>query len=517
MLRAGLRSVWEPVRRALYFTHRWLGIAGCVLFVLWFASGLVMLHVRFPALMPQERLDGLGAFDPAAAAVAPQEALAALGIPAAWGMAGPRRMGLERQGGEPAGAAPRLVWRVLDARGGHHVVAASGDPSAAPSAARPATPSTDVPTSPGEAVAVAAAFGQAPARFMETREDDPWTLPNANGFDKARPLHRVALDDGAGTELYVSARTGEVVRDTSAFERRWTVFGTLLHYYTYAPIRRHPDFWRQLVLWTSGLAMLSAASGLILGVLRVRLRGRYRNGAVTPYRGWMAWHHLLGLVGGVAILGWVFSGWFSMSPGQWLSHPAPAGLPARFGQVQALLPHRLEVLRQLPPAARPVKTVEVGWFAGRPTWTLVDAAGGRHAFDALDGRPVAVTRALLREAAQAAYPGVPVAEVVLLTVPDRYWYGRHIPPVLPVWRIRLADAAGTWLHVDTVSGQLLGSSTADSRLRRWLFNGLHSLDLFPEWLKTPAWYATIWLLSLAGLAVSVTGVVLGWRRLRDSV
>ena len=54
---------------------------------------------------------------------------------------------------------------------------------------------------------------------------------------------------------------GEVVRDTSAFERRWTLFGTLLHYYTYAPIRRHADFWRQLVLWTSGLAMVSAGTG----------------------------------------------------------------------------------------------------------------------------------------------------------------------------------------------------------------------------------------------------------------
>ncbi|MES2185117.1 MAG: PepSY-associated TM helix domain-containing protein [Pseudomonadota bacterium] len=499
----------------MYFTHRWLGIAGCVLFVLWFVSGLVMLHVRFPALTPQERLDGLGAFDPAAATVAPQQALAALGAaaapaapvaPVAPGMAGPRRMVLERLGGEAAGAVPRLVWRVLDARGGHHVVAASGDPSA--------VPSTDVPTSPGEAVAIAAAFGQAPAHFVETREDDPWTLPNANGFEQARPLHRVALDDGAGTELYLSARTGEVVRDTSAFERRWTVFGTLLHYYTYAPIRRHADLWRQLVLWTSGLAMLSAASGLILGVLRVRLRGRYRSGAVTPYCGWMAWHHLLGLVGGVAILGWVFSGWFSMSPGGWLSHPAPASRPALFGGAQAPLPHRLEVLRQLPASARPVKTVEVGWFAGRPTWTLVDAAGERRAVDALDGRPVAVTLALLRGAVQAAYPGVPVAEVVLLTVPDRYWYGRHVSPVLPVWRIRLADPAGTWLHVDAVSGQLLGSSTADGRLKRWLFNGLHSLDLFPQLLKTPVWYTTMWLLSLAGLAVSVTGVVLGWRRLR---
>ncbi len=481
-----LHALWRPLRRALYFTHRWLGIAGCLLFVLWFVSGLVMLHVRFPALTPQERIDGLPALDLAQVQITPAEALVQLQL------AAPRKMMLEQSLDAP-------VWRVIDAKGNHHVASASATPVGA--------------VTPERAEAIARGFARsATARYLETNVDDQWTLPNANSFDKARPLHRVAIEDGAGTELYVSQKTGEVVRDTSAFERRWTLFGTLLHYYTYAPIRRHADFWRQLVLWTSGLAMLSAGTGLIVGVLRVRLRRRYRGDSTTPYQGWMAWHHVLGLVGGIAILTWVFSGWFSMGPNRWLSHNTPGQAAAQFGRAGPAFTHGIASLRTLAAGTAPVKAVEAAWYGGRPVWVVSDAVGGRRSFDAGTGMAVEVKAEDLSRAAAANHPGTAADAPVLLTEPDRYWYARHVPPVLPVWRIVLHDPAATWLHVDAATGQLLATSTSDSRLRRWLFNGLHSLD-FPLFLKTPWWYLAIWVLSLAGLAVSVTGVVIGWRRL----
>lgn len=486
-------DVWAPVRRALYLTHRWLGIFGCVLFVLWFVSGLVMLHVRFPTLTQQERLQNLTAMNLTSVRVSPQDALARLRLDK------PRSVTLEGRDGNPG----HLVWRILDQRGEHHVVSAS-DP-----ADRRGAVSAD------DAQAIAAAFGKAPARYIETSERDQWSMPNSGPFDKARPLHRLALDDAARTELYVSAKTGEVVRDTTAYERGWTTFGTLLHYYTYGPIRKHPEFWRQLVLWTSGMAMVVAASGLIVGTLRVRLRRRYQGtGNITPYRGWMAWHHVLGLVGGIAILTWIFSGWFSMGPNKWLSYQAPGGLAAKFGQAGPVFTHSLQSLQLLAPANAPVKVVEAGWYDGRPVWTLLDDAGGRRTLDALSAAPITVSREALLKSARAAYPGAAVEDVALLTEADLYWYSRHTPPVLPVWRIRLADPASTWIHVDALTGRLLATNTSDTRLRRWLFNGLHSFD-FPPFMKTPLWYLTIWLLSLLGLAASVSGVVIGWRRLRS--
>src|SRR5207248_10902247 len=43
------------MRRALIYTHRWLGIGGCLLFISWFASGIVMMYARMPELSAAER------------------------------------------------------------------------------------------------------------------------------------------------------------------------------------------------------------------------------------------------------------------------------------------------------------------------------------------------------------------------------------------------------------------------------------------------------------------------------
>ena len=51
------------LRRVLIYMHRWLGIAGGVLFAAWFASGLVMMYARMPSLSPAERLYRLPLLD----------------------------------------------------------------------------------------------------------------------------------------------------------------------------------------------------------------------------------------------------------------------------------------------------------------------------------------------------------------------------------------------------------------------------------------------------------------------
>ena len=43
-------------RRWLYLTHRWVGIAVCLLMAMWFVSGVVMMYVGYPKLTQAERL-----------------------------------------------------------------------------------------------------------------------------------------------------------------------------------------------------------------------------------------------------------------------------------------------------------------------------------------------------------------------------------------------------------------------------------------------------------------------------
>lgn len=45
--------------RAIVLLHRWLGIAFCLVFAMWFATGIVMHFVPFPSLTEAERFAGL--------------------------------------------------------------------------------------------------------------------------------------------------------------------------------------------------------------------------------------------------------------------------------------------------------------------------------------------------------------------------------------------------------------------------------------------------------------------------
>jgi len=52
------------VKRALIFVHRWLGVALCLIFLLWFPSGIGMMYWDFPSVGSADRLEHSPALDP---------------------------------------------------------------------------------------------------------------------------------------------------------------------------------------------------------------------------------------------------------------------------------------------------------------------------------------------------------------------------------------------------------------------------------------------------------------------
>ena len=77
--------------------HRYVGLAFCLIFVIWFASGIVMVYKRMPEYPPEERLARMPALDTAAIRVTPAEALEAAGFSGQ-----PRRVLLTSFQGRPA-------------------------------------------------------------------------------------------------------------------------------------------------------------------------------------------------------------------------------------------------------------------------------------------------------------------------------------------------------------------------------------------------------------------------------
>src|SRR6476619_6233427 len=73
-----LRVSCTPMKRAiavLTTVHRYLGLVFCLIFVVWFASGIVMVYARMPEYGAAERLARLAPVDAASIRLTPAEAL----------------------------------------------------------------------------------------------------------------------------------------------------------------------------------------------------------------------------------------------------------------------------------------------------------------------------------------------------------------------------------------------------------------------------------------------------------
>lgn len=438
--------------RALTLLHRWFGVALCLFFAMWFASGAVMHWVPFPDLSESERVAGLPVLPAAPAVLPPAQALGAFG-----------RDDIVR-------------LRLLSAGGRAVYIALAADNTPL---ALEAT--SGAPLIVDAAAALAGAHSHAVGRGLDATAmqlidivvHDQWTVSNT--LDTHRPLFQIALNDAAGSELYVSSVTGEVVRDSTRRERLLNYAGSVLHWIYPTVLRKHWAAWDTIVWWLSLAGLCGAFSGALLGVLRLRK-------LASPFRGWMYWHHLAGLTCAVFVLTWITSGWLSMDHGRLFAdgRPQPAetaalgGAPLSAGELAA--------------PASPAERREIAWsrFAGRVvSGPLTDddirratARLGPHCVQAGDHDAYA---------ARSATPGAPVFRIV---------------------------CGAVWWQIDGATGALIEKLDASRRAYRWLFRALHTLD-FPALTAVPAVRSTlIMLLCGGGFLFSLTGVVIGWRRLR---
>jgi hypothetical protein len=346
------------------------------------------------------------------------------------------------------------------------------------------------------------------AAIVARSDYDQWSVPN--GFDRHRPLFRAALDDAPGTEVYVSSLTGEIVLDTTRSERGWNWVGSVLHWIYPTVLRSSWALWDRVVWMLSLLALIAAWLGAVLGIVRIR----FRKGQISsPYRGWHALHHIIGLVATVFVLSWIFSGWLSMDHGRLFSRGQLT--PAEAGVMNAAPDWREAAkLDRLPlsPSAR-----EVEWFAfdgkvfrrdrvALGHQTLIRAGDAPRDGEAayLDVREIGTLTARFGAGCTAPF---------LLAGNDDYPAQSALPGA-PVYRTTCGDL---WFDVDAANGNVLQRLDPSRRVYRWLYSALHTLD-FPILLtRARLRDALIVGLCTLGLMFSITGMVIGWRRLRASL
>jgi hypothetical protein len=337
---------------------------------------------------------------------------------------------------------------------------------------------------------------------------DQWTVSGA--FDADRPLYEFGLDDGIGTQIYVSSATGRTVQITTARERFWNWLGSVPHWLYFADLRRNVSLWHEIVIATSLIGCFLAATGIYIGVLQWirRPAGRW-----TPYQGFNLWHHMAGLVFGVFALSWVFSGLLSMNPWGWLegasaqrertllrAGPGPSGR-----QIKAAL--------QTFATVRPSDFVSLKMepFNGDMYFIATTTGGERRRLSA-GAVPAPLTEADWAYAAgilgSTAHAPVPQR----MTQEDDYYFSHHrdLAP-LPVYRLVLAD--GTRYYLDAVSGTLVAKLDRGAQAYRWLHQGLHRMDFTAAMRGRPQWDVLMLALMSGVTLLCVTGTYLGYRRL----
>lgn len=341
---------------------------------------------------------------------------------------------------------------------------------------------------------------------------DQWTV--AARYDRHRPLWRIDLDDESGTRLYIAAGTGEVVLDTTRRERGWNWVGAVPHWIYLTALRRDQPLWRQVIIWTSGVGIIGAVSGMWIGILRARLRHRYARRRITPYRGWSKWHHVAGLIGGTTLMTWIVSGWLSVDPNHWFASP---GLPASaYRAFAGEAPTMRDVdLRRLAgiPAAAGMTELRLRRVEGHAILDLHGPHGRSLLLDAASLKPLLFDERSLVRAANRMIPDSKIVVIDRIAAEDDYYYSHDHSLALPILRLVFDDPPRTWIYIDPKAGEVVLETDSTRRAYRWWFDALHCLDFKGLAAMRPVWDIILWILCVLGLVVSVSGVVIGWKRL----
>jgi hypothetical protein len=505
-------------RRILVLSHRYLGIAISLMLVVWFASGIVMMYAGgMPRLDPQLRLERMPAFDFSRVKVTIKQAAEGAEVGAA---AVPTLLSVQ---GRPAYRfqGPRAVT----------VFADDG--------------SVLKPLRRDGAAAVAQQFAGVPASAVvfdrQVDAADQWTM----GSRREVPLYKFRIEDGKGTELYVSPRNAEVVQATTTKTRALAWVGTIPHWIYFSSLRANQPLWYKLVVWLSSLACVLAVLGLVLAFTQFRKSKPFSIASSIPYRGWMRWHYISGTLFGIFALTWAFSGLMSMEPWDWTN---AEGLEITPG---ALSGGRVDMSRYpvldgaaLNALVAPAVIKEIGFqrLQGEHYYNLRATASQEAAASKAERlhqpyvvrgrgeRDSALVRAdnlqrldapfstgSIIQLVRAAVPDARIVEQTLLDDYDSYYYSRDRQAALPVLRLKFDDQMQTWIYIDPHTSSVVASVHRYSRIERWLYNGLHSLDFRFWYSRRPLWDIGMIVLLLGGLASSSMGLYLGIRRLARNV
>jgi uncharacterized iron-regulated membrane protein len=474
------------MNRWLTWFHRWAGVTLCLVVLMWFVSGMVLHFVGFPALSDEERYAHSAAVDLSRLSVTPTAALAQI----------------------PATTTIRLVSLL-----GSPVYAVLAEDRWSIIAGDTGKQLPLIDSATAKYIAENFAATQATTVYGPIAYDQ-WIVHQH--FDAYRPFYRVRLQDPAGTELYVSARTGEVLQRTRSATRAWNWCGAVVHWIYFTPLRKSYPAWNQTVWWLSLVVLVTSIIGTWLGVLRsLRNHAAGRKG-LSPFRGWMRWHHIIGLFASVVVLFWIFSGWLSMDHGRLFSRGETTATQRALMRGATLAAIALSASIEQLRIAGTAASIDFNALLGRPFISLQGGGRPTRVYWLDSGQTISVLPLpVLSRAVAASWPGASPDTQLAPGIAKLYEQAESLSSeargfVTP-------GAHPTHIYVSGITGRVLVVMNPSRIAYAWVFYALHTLK-FPGLNTSPASRTTLVIALLAfGIVFSVTGIVLAVKRLQREI
>lgn len=363
---------------------------------------------------------------------------------------------------------------------------------------------------------VAKRWIKAPVMRVDTiHEREQWVMYSK--YDKLIPIYKFYFDDKEKHELFISGCTGEPQQLTTRSDRFWAWVGAIPHKFYITSVRNDIPTWKKCITTVSSICLIAALSGWLLGIYLFIKRYRQKHIWQNPYKKhWYREHFLFGMIFGIFLIGWATSGIFTMQRvPQWI---APMERNYFFssstfwGRKNPSLDTYLLDYRTLKKAYPNLKEVEWTHYGNIPAYRIVEGSTER----LIDASSEEVK--LLRIPEQTLIDGVKNVHgkdvKINISIMNEYdnYYVRRLDLPLPVYKIEVDDADRTVYYANPENGYVR-YLTKNKKIRKWLFNGIHYLDI--DWLRAHPllWKSCLWLLGIGCGIVCLTGVVLSAKTL----
>lgn len=479
--------------KAFRFIHKWLGMLMAPLMVMWFISGYFMIFSGFPRVENKSKLmisDHFSTED----SVPPLALLSSL-------YAENTKSDAQLTGVELSKSREILFFTLLGSEG---PIVIDAESNRIAESVKPKRADIEDMT--------VRITGQMPQKIDTLTNLEQWVPFSSRRADL--PIYKVYVRDGKGTHLYFSGQNGQLLQQTNKDNRLLAYFGAIPHWLYFWPIRQNADLWKNMFVILGILGCIMTISGIIMGIYRtvqIRKKGTRK---WSPYKknGWFYWHHIIGLIFGIIVLTWIFSGWMSLDQlPTWMTGPSPRkeiytlskSSPIENGEAVDF-----EALIKNYPMA---KRITYANYMGVPYYFVEDETGGQYvSLSSGKADTFSVSEHEVLSFLSEHSSGIEVTGIKKLTDYNARYLphpaGKRKPP-LPVFEVTTEE--GTMLHIAIAEPKIQVSNKA-TVLNSWAYSKLHAFKFLWAYRHPALWMTVMLVLLTGGAIVSITGLVLGW-------